>query len=215
MNLRMTPDGMPLEDALRESFGDSGEWMYEQIVERALEKPGEEIGHGMRGVVYELPSGLALKVTSSPGEVRAMEILKKVQHPNLVEVHDVFTVNDLNDRDNGVGVIIRDKVDEVLRNVLDEGRSNLLNIAKTNAGMTYDKLRREGMAEGPALEEGMKAFTRYLRKWRQEPLFPGIISGVEKLRKLGLVGIDFHEANIGVDDPGTDNARPVIFDFGA
>lgn len=212
MKLAMIPDGMPLDEALEEAFGDSGDRLYREIVQRAGEEPGEELGHGMWGVAYLLPSGRALKITASPGEVRAMKILQEVNHPNLVRVHDVFTVQS---NGSGVGVVVRDAVDDVLRNVLDQGQSNLLNIAKTNAAMTYDKLSREGMPEGQALDEGMKAFTRYLRKWRQEPLFPGIISGVEKLRKLGLVGIDLHEANIGVDDPGTDKARPVIFDIGA
>jgi hypothetical protein len=212
MKLEMIPDGMPLHEALQETFGEAGDRIYKEIVQRAGEEPGEELGHGMWGVVYQLPSGRALKVTASPGEVRAMKVLQGVHHPNIVRIHDVFMVPP---NGGGVGVVVRDAVDDVLRNVLDQGQSNLLNIAKTNAAMTYDKLSREGMPEGQALDQGMKAFTQYLRKWRQEPLFPGIISGVEKLRKLGLVGIDLHEANIGVDDPGTDKARPVIFDIGA
>jgi serine/threonine protein kinase len=212
MKLELIPDGMPLNEALDYSFGADGDRVYKGIVQRVGEEPGEELGHGMWGVVYSLPSGKALKITASPGEVRAMKILQEVNHPNIVRVHDVFTVQ-ANGR--GVGVIVRDAVDDILRNVLDQGQSNLLNIAKTNAAMAYDKLSREGTPEGEALDEGMKAFTRYLRKWRAEPLFPGIISGVEKLRKLGLVGIDLHEANIGVDEPGTDRAKPVIFDIGA
>jgi serine/threonine protein kinase len=212
MKLEMIPDGMPLHEALGYTFGSAADELYKGIVQRVGEEPGEELGHGMWGVVYSLPSGKALKITASPGEVRAMKVLREVNHPNIVRVHDVFTAQ-ANGR--GVGVVVRDAVDEILRNVLDQGRSNLLNIAKTNAAMAYDKLSREGMPEGEALDGGMKAFTSYLRKWRAEPLFPGIISGVEKLRKLGLVGIDLHEANIGVDDPGTAEERPVIFDIGA
>lgn len=213
MQLEVIPDGVPLYEAFRHSFGDVyGKSLYKKIVDRIGEEPESELGHGMAGVAYLLPSGKCLKVTSSVGELQAMQILKGVRHPNLVHVYDVFAVKD---GGRGVGIVLRDTVDEIIYEILDEGQKRLLNIAKTNAGMKYGDLIHDGADEEEALEAGMKAYLSYLRKWRRERLFSGIISGVEKLRKLGILGIDFHEFNIGVDGEHTSDERAVIFDMGA
>jgi hypothetical protein len=206
--------GSPLREFLEKRFGkEAGSGAYFRIVRRIGEEPAVELGSGEKGTAWGLPSGKVLKATADADELRAMALLREVRHPNLVRVFDAFVVPA---DASGIGIVVREAVDEVLA---ETGRykelDTLLWFGVAMAGSRYDSARAEGLSQEQALLEGMHVFRDLLTGEFSERLFahekalvPGIKEGIRELERLGILSIDFGPKNIGLSD-----GRPVLFDI--
>jgi hypothetical protein len=217
MKLEVIFDGMSLRQSLFATFGPkTGARMYGRIVERIGEEPDpEELGHGQWGVVWPLPSGRALKVTGDATELPVMQKLTKVSHPNLVKVDAVFVVASGR---RGVGVIVREQVHETFDNAAPSEVIIDLNMAMDRADDYYRNRMDLGDSDEEAALNSMKWLERSLRMRARSgtarKLLEGVVAASVKLRELGIYTIDLHEGNIGINDPGTPQARAVVFDIG-
>lgn len=207
---------IPLDYSAREALETAlgkgaGAKIYQQIVERVGKEPGKNLGHGMKGVVYDLGDGRVLKLTADASELEAMTLMKDSKHPNLVRVEDVFVVcRGL----SGVGVVVREWVGNVLEEFEGDKRLVIaLSIAVEHASR-YAENYEEGDPAGDSLLTGMEDLLAYLEDMGQDPaeekVVKGLRSGLFELRRIGVYGIDFHPRNIAIDDGGA----PVIFDVG-
>lgn len=181
-----------------------------KIQERVGEEPVREIGHGGHGVVYLLPSGRALKLTSDWSEMDAMGLLRGVDHPNLVRVHDIFVVG----ADSaGIGVIVRDMVEEPLE-AFDPGAAETLDRISEEAEAVLARELRKGIGREAALRAAMADLhIKLTQETGTSPILGGVAEGIDQLGGMGLFGINFHGRNVGVADVRT-SPRAVIFDFG-
>jgi hypothetical protein len=197
-------------EALEMALGkDVGATLYRQIVERVGKEPGPELGHGMKGVVYDLGDGRVLKLTADASELEAMTLMKQSDHPNLVRVEDVFVVCR---GQSGVGVVVREWVGNVLL-----GRGKLRDDLVWALNLALDTIyeHREGRSNSEAIRDGMDDLLAYLEdveggSQEEQKIVRGIRAGISELRRLGVYGIDFHDKNIAIDDAG----NAVIFDVG-
>lgn len=213
LQLSPLPFGVPIFRALVDVHGaHRAPDLYRRILARVGETPGEEVGHGGHGVVYQLPSGRVMKVTWDWVEVDAMTALKGRQSTNIVHVHDAFVVKS---NGGGVGVIVRDKPDRVLRD-FDPEVSAFMERASDAAYDAFEKELRITRNRPHALRHAMTALMSHLFEEgnrTNEPLLWDIGEGIAELGRVGVYGINFHGRNIGVDTQG-DRPRAVIFDFG-
>lgn len=213
IKLALVPDGMPALEALQSSLGElTGAELYKKIVERVGREPGLELGHGMKGVVYGLGDGRALKITADASELQAMTLIKGVDHPNLVHVDDVFVVCR---GQSGVGVVVREYVGNVLEKIEEMDYTNsLIRLAVDDADDDIREIYREGHSDWQASELGMQDLVDRLEDIGDHEaarkIVRGIRAGVKKLLSLEVYGIDFDPRNIAVDDDG----NAVIFDIG-
>lgn len=213
--IRLTdiPTDFPAREALEKALGKyGGTVIYKQIVDRVGKEPGAELGHGMKGVVYDLGDGRVLKLTSDASEIEAMTALLRVDHPNLVHVEDVFVVCR---GQSGVGVVVREWVGHVLENIesMDRLNSQIRN-ATDEAEERYDLYRPEH-TDAQAMHSAMEDLLIYLEdasRGRSEAfkIEKGLQAGIRTLMELGIYGIDFAPRNVAIDDGG----NPVIFDVG-
>jgi len=214
LQLSPLPFGVPLFRALVDVHGaHRAPELYRRILSRVGETPGEEIGHGGHGVVYGLPSGRVMKVTWDPVEIEAMTALKGLQHPNVVHVHDAFVVRA--DGSGGVGVVVRDRPDKVLKE-FDPEISAFIEKASDVAYDAYERELRTTRNKAHSLRHAMAALMQHLfdeANRSGEWLLSDIGQGIADLGRVGVYGINFHGRNIGVDTSG-DRPRAVIFDFG-
>lgn len=213
IKLTMVPDGMPALEALQKSLGErTGQALYEQIVKRVGKEPGAELGHGGRGVVYDLGDGRVLKITADSSEIQAMTILKGLDHPHLVHVDDVFIVCR---GQSGVGVVVREWVGNVLENIKEMDYTNsLIRNAVDDADDAIADIYREEHSDLEASHLGMQDLIDRLDDVGDHDaarkVVRGLQSGIQKLLSLGIYGIDFEPRNTAVDDEG----YAVIFDVG-
>ena len=219
ITLAEIPLGYTAREALEMSLGKgAGTAIYKQIVNRVGLEPGQELGHGMKGVVYALPDGRVLKLTADASEIKAMTLLKGLKHPNLVRIDDVFVVCR---GQSGVGVVVREWVGVSLQDVkgiagLNEEMERILSVADKSID---DEIESRGEEE-PTLDRknAMSVFLDLLQDYSEtlddwpdhQGIVRGIRNGVGKLYDLGIYGIDFDARNIAVDQDG----NPVIFDVG-
>jgi hypothetical protein len=205
------PYGVPFTRAIIDRLGlPQAKETRRKILERVGEEPVREIGHGGHGVVYALPSGRALKLTSDWSEMDAMAILRGVQHPNLVGVRDVFAAS----ADGAaIGVVVRDLIEVPLED-FDPTAAEALDQAAEESEAVYHQTLRTGVGQETALRTAMNdLYGRLLQAADVSPLLLGIAEGIDGLANLGLFGINFHGRNVGVSDIAT-SPRAVIFDFG-
>jgi hypothetical protein len=120
--------------ALRKELGEKG---WEALVGRLGEEPVEYLGSGFVGSAFLLESGKVLKFTNK-AELHSADILmndysgvhpedaegfppRREPHPNVIQIHDAFALlqNETEERIFGVGVVVKDAVDEVLDSVAD------------------------------------------------------------------------------------------------
>lgn len=213
IKLTLVPDGMPAREALEKSLGKfGGTDIYKKIVNRVGKEPGAELGHGMKGVVYDLGDGRVLKLTADASEIQAMTLMTKSSHPNLVRVDDVFVVCR---GQSGVGVVVREWVGHLLENIefADLMNSRIRN-ATDDAEEAYDRYRNDE-SDVAAMQQAMEDFLAYLENAGDGSaetlkIERGIRAGVGALMDMGIYGIDFAPRNIAIDD----NGNPVIFDVG-
>jgi len=214
IQLSPLPFGVPLFRALVDVHGaHRAPDLYRRIIARVGEAPGEEIGHGGHGVVYQLPSGRAMKVTWDTVEIDAMTALKGLEHTNVVRVYDAFVVR--SDGAGGVGVVVRDKPDRVLKE-FDPEISEFIEKASDAAYDAFEKELRITKNRPHSIRHAMAALMSHLFEEGNrvnEPLLWDIAEGIAELGRIGVYGINFHGRNIGVDTQG-DRPRAVIFDFG-
>jgi len=198
--------GYPAREALEMSLGkETGAALYRQIVERVGKKPGKELGHGTKGVVYDLGDGRVLKLTADASELEAMTLMKQSDHPNLVRVEDVFVVCR---GQSGVGVVVREWVGSVLERLdLPRGFFDSLSMALDHTQDSMD-------LNNASLAGGMEDLLIYLddvgESLEEDKIIEGLQAGIQELMRLGVHGVDFHSKNIAVDNAG----EAVIFDVG-
>lgn len=198
--------------------------IYRRIVDKVGEEPVTVLGSGDKGVVYGLPSGKVLKVTSDEGELRAMNLLRGRRHPNLAQVFDVFVVPIPGSEEawkkpgaqkRGVGVIVREAVDDTIS---DSGAYRALDRRlRENTFRGNDTFIRRRQSVGPrqALWEAMIQFTQDLDEDPDKDmlptdrrLVPGIKDALEELLALGIYVVDVKGSNVGLIED-----RPVLFDL--
>jgi hypothetical protein len=204
-----------LREGLSRAIGQGeGDTIYRKIVARVGEEPVTVLGYGEQGVVYGLPSGKVLKVTSDEGELLAMNLLKGRRHPNLVQVFDVFRIA-LRDPLMTVGVILREAVDGSIATAgIYRDLDRLLLTAVIQANQLYN-VRVKKVPPRQALWEAMTFFSQEietraeedLKPWEQE-LLPGIAAAIEELHRLGIYMLDFKSTNFGLID-----GKPALFDL--
>lgn len=215
IKLTLVPDGMPALEALQHALGElTGADLYWKIVKRVGWEPGPELGHGMKGVVYGLGPGRALKITADASEIQAMTLMKDVKHPNLVRVDDVFVV--CRGR-SGVGVVVREYVGNVLEKIdsMDYMNSRIRNAVDDAEENFEEYVRDGGYPTAGALSMAMQDLLAYFDNVNNGnadalKIEEGIQSGITALMNEGVYGIDFDPRNIAVDDAG----NAVIFDVG-
>lgn len=207
------PGGMLLRQGLETRLGPAeAADAYARILARVGEEPVTVLGEGERGVVYGLPSGKVLKVTSDEGELRAMNLLKGRKHPNIVQVFDVFRL-ELSSGGN-LGVILREAVDGSLEAAgayrdLDQ----MMFMAVHHAQDLY-RVRIKKVPPRQALWEAMLSFAKELEDAEEDlkpwsrMLLPGIARAIEELQDLGIYMLDLKASNIGLI-----NDDPVLFDI--
>lgn len=187
---------------------------YWRIVRRVGEEPVTVLGHGDKGVVYGLPSGKVLKVTSDEGELRAMNMLRGVTHPNIVQVFDVFLVP-LASEPDALGVVVRESVDRSIADTPAFGGLRFL--LRSNVLKAEDVFcrRRGEVHPHQALWEAMLRFKEELRgedaqdlTGAERVLAEGIESGLDELLARGIYFLDAGPSNVGLIE-----GRPVLFDL--
>lgn len=187
---------------------------YGRIVRRVGEEPVTVLGHGNYGVIYGLPSGKVLKVTSDEGELRAMNLLRRANHPNLVQVFDVFLVP-LESEPDALGVIVRESVDRSLQDTPGLGSLNrTLRMAVLMADGVFRDLR-SAMHPRQALWQAMLSFKDELADHEGEEfsavekvLSEGIEAGIDELLRREIFVLDLGPSNVGLIE-----GRPVLFDL--
>lgn len=213
ITLTLVPDGMYALPALRQALGErTGAHLYKKIVERVGKEPGPPLGHGMKGVVYELGDGRVLKITSDASEIKAMTIMKGVDHPNLVRIDDVFVVCR---GQSGVGIVVREWIGNVLETIEEMDYLNsLIRLAVDDAQDKIFDVYWDGYSEAEKMKLGMQELLDRLEEAggdaTEREVIRGLRSGIHKLLNLGIYGIDFDPRNIAVDNLG----NAVIFDVG-
>jgi serine/threonine protein kinase len=212
IRLITTSSDLPAIDALKKSLGEhTGASLYKKIVDRVGKEPGAELGHGMKGVVYDLGDGRVLKLTADASEIEAMTLMMKSGHPNLVRVYDVFVV--CRGR-SGVGVVVREWVGKSLEKIEDFDRMNSrIRDAVDHAEESYEETA--GSTDTNAARYAMEDLLAYLENVGDGSaetlkIEHGIRAGIGALMDMGIYGIDFDPRNIAIDDRG----NPVIFDVG-
>jgi hypothetical protein len=212
IRLILTSSDLPAIDALKKALGEhTGASLYKKIVDRVGKEPGAELGHGMKGVVYDLGDGRVLKLTADASEIEAMTLMMKSDHPNLVRVYDVFVV--CRGR-SGVGVVVREWVGRVLENIESmDSMNSKIRMAVDDAEENYEETI--GSTKVQAVRYAMEDLLVYLENVgdgsaERLKIERGIRAGIGALMDMGVYGIDFEPRNIAVDDDG----NPVIFDVG-
>lgn len=214
-----------LLEGLAQALGrEAARSVYSRIVRRIGEEPVTVLGSGDKGVVYGLPSGKVLKVTSDEGELRAMNLLRAHAQPNLVQVFDAFFVPvpgaelvPAGTPKRGVGAIVREAVDDTVAESGGAYRKldSLLRELTFSGNDLYNKRRRAGMHERQAAWEAMIHIRERLA---EEPpknlmpgdrlLLPGILAAIDELINLGIYVVDFKGSNVGLI-----LGRPALFDL--
>lgn len=213
ITLTLVPDGMYALPALRQALGErTGAHLYKKIVERVGKEPGPPLGHGMKGVVYDLGDGRVLKITSDASEVQAMTIMRGVNHSNLVRVDDIFVMCR---GQSGVGVVVREWVGNVLENIEEMDYLNsLIRLAVDDSEEAILDVYREDHPDTQATKLGMQDLMDRLEEAggskAEREIIQGLRAGIHKLLNLGIYGVDFDPRNIAVDN----NGNAVIFDVG-
>jgi hypothetical protein len=193
-----------------------------EISKRVEGIPGEEVGRGAHGIVYNAGGGQAVKLTRDRGEVQAMATLKGVKHKNLVRVDDVLVIHG---NRGGTGVVIRELVGKTLESLDQlEGAAVdltiLVDAAAERAGEFEDVDPDESELEPyQAVSRAMSGLYNGLGDVAEdyEPnsvdkkVLLGVRSAIGKLKGLGIFGVDFPPRNIAIDDSGD----AVVFDIGA
>ena len=203
---------LPVIDALKKALGEyAGARIYRQIVDRVGKEPAAELGHGMKGVVYDLGDGRVLKLTADASEIEAMTLMMKSKHPNLVRVYDVFVVCR---GQSGIGVVVREWVGQVLENIESmDSMNSKIRMAVDDAEESYEEAI--GSTKTEAVRYAMEDLLAYLENvgdgsTERLKIEHGIRAGIGALMDMGIYGIDFDPRNIAIDDGG----NPVIFDVG-
>jgi hypothetical protein len=187
---------------------------YWRIVRRVGEEPVTVLGHGDKGVVYGLPSGKILKVTSDEGELRAMNMLRGARHPNIVQVFDAFLVP-LASEPDALGVVVRESVDQSLQDI--PGFGDLKRLLRMSVFRSDDvfKERRQKIHPHQALWEAMLRFKDELHGEDAENLtaverllVDGIESGMDELLAREIFFLDAGPSNVGLIE-----GRPVLYDL--
>jgi len=205
--------GYPALEALTLAIGDTaGEAVYQEIVERIGVEPGEELGSGLKGVVYALDRIRVLKITSDASELDALALIRSKPHKNLVRVDDVFVACY---KHAGVGVVVREWVGTAMESM--HGVNTLIREVSQASARAEDSLTayaREGSSLTEASSLAMQDLADQLENIsigeREDKIARGIRDGIQALAARGVYGIDFHPGNIAVDDLGD----AVIFDVG-
>lgn len=189
----------------------SAEEMYNYVGSRTG-TPGEALGIGFAGVAYRLPEGKVLKLTNDASEVMAMGILRGENHPNIIGVYDAFILHKRNmqrlERYN-FGVVVRDFVDEL---VSDHREWTALSRHLLVAGLAANEV----FIKKGDMSRGVDKFLRLMKKGieklygQENDVAHDVISGVERLRTLGIYTFDFGPKNVGIQD-----GRGVLFDIGS
>ena len=212
IRLIVTSSDLPAVDALKKALGGyTGATLYRKIVDRVGKEPGAELGHGMKGVVYDLGDGRVLKLTADASEIEAMTLMMKSDHPNLVRVYDVFVVCR---GQSGIGVVVREWVGRALEKIEDFDRMNSrIRDAVDRAEESYEEAI--GSTKAQAVHYAMEDLLAYLEgvgdgSAETLKIEHGIRHGISALMGMGIYGIDFDPRNIAIDDSG----NPVIFDVG-
>ena len=212
IKLTEIPLGYSAREALEVALGKkTGAAIYKQIVERVGRDPGPELGHGMKGVVYDLGDGRVLKLTADASEIEAMTLIRKEPHVNLVMVHDAFVVCR---GKSGVGVVVREWVGNVLSNMDDvEGFKDSVSMAISHASDRLDEYEEDHDID-QAFRQAAEDLLVYLEDIGKDDdthiIESGLRAGIADLIGMGVYGIDFDSRNIAVDNSGT----AVIFDVG-
>lgn len=212
--IEIVPVDAPPREVLEQAFGKhEGLEIYKSIVERVGIEPGEALGHGQRGVVYDLGAGRVLKLTEDAGEMEAAAIISRNPYSNLVRIYDAFVICD---GQRGVGAIVREWVGSALDDLEDlKGFSDSLAMATMHAEDAFHDKIDEGLPADAALAGAVEDLVAYIEGIgigpQQEKIERGIRAGIEALAARGIFGIDFAGRNIAVDDSG----NAVIFDLGA
>lgn len=212
IRLTVTSSDLSAPAALEKALGKyGGSAIYKQIVKRVGKEPGLELGHGMKGVVYDLGDGRVLKLTADASEIEAMTLMMKSDHPNLVRVYDVFVACR---GQSGIGVVVREWVGKALEKIEDFDRMNSrIRDAVDHAEESYEEAIGSTKAEAAhwAMED-LLAYLENVGDGSAETLRieHGIRAGIGALMGMGIYGIDFDPRNIAIDDGG----NPVIFDVG-
>lgn len=204
---------MSSQEALENALGSGGTAIYKQIVKRVGKEPDAELGHGMKGVVYDLGDGRVLKLTSDASEIEAMTLMMKSEHPNLVRVEDVFVACR---GQSGVGVVVREWVGRVLENIESMDHMNSkIRLAVDDAEEIFQDVYRNNYRASVAIRMAMEDLRDYLdgaggSNLETLKIEKGLQAAIGALLDLGIYGIDFDPRNSAVDDEG----QPVIFDVG-
>jgi len=214
--IRLThiPTDFSVREALEKSLGKyGGTVIYKQIVDRVGKDPGAELGHGAKGVVYDLGDGRVLKLTSDASEIEAMTLLRKSHHPNLVRVEDVFVVCR---GQSGIGVLVREWVGRVLEGIESMDLMNSrIRLAVDDAEESYGDAHNAGYTSALASRHAMEDLLGHLEGAGYDSvegmkIENGLRAGIGALMDMGIYGIDFDPRNVAIDDEG----NPVIFDVG-
>lgn len=202
--------------ALVKALGESG---YAALLARLGlgERPVEYLGSGYTGSAFLLSSGNVLKFGNN-SELFSATVLARAQaqahpHPNVIGILDAFALvlafRESATKLYGVGVIVKEAVDQVLDRLDDP---ELLRTALDLVGGWEPPYQPEGMGKneyGRMMLEHWISETEQLDLRGRDRMFrDDLASGIEYLMSLGITPTDLIElSNIGIKD-----GRAVFFD---
>lgn len=235
---------MSMRDAV-ESFvvnvtGDSTRARDVDEITEILSKAGHEIdaflGSGSFGNAFTLKGGDVLKLTADPQEASACAHLLESPHHHCVRVIDIFQIGEVtlpNWRLPMSPTNIYGIVEEILD--LEVGSQHGLVLDRVTEGAKdrfsvwpHDLVGMEEAAATKLLDEAQEAILIDLDKASERLRkkntlgsvaaardLDGVRSGIQHLRRLGILCVDFHSRNVGkrdgiikIFDPGVGQVKP-------
>lgn len=196
--------------ALRKALGESG---YAALLFRLGERPTKYLGSGYTGSAFLLSSGNVLKFGNNSELFSATVLARARAHPNVIGILDAFALvlafRESATKLYGVGVIVKEAVDQVLDRLEDPA---LLRTALELVGGWDPPYQPDGMGQneyGRLMLETWISETEALDLRGRDKLFrDDLAAGIEYLMSLGITPTDLIElSNIGIKD-----GRAVFFD---